>query len=179
MRRARFAMAGVLAAALVVAGCGERSGDPRLMNLRATSGPDEFAILPTRPIEVPRDLATLPQPTPGAGNRVDRQPRADAVAALGGNPRLLDSGVIPAADQALVTSASRHGVASGIRETLAAEDLEFRRNNRGRLLERMFNVNTYYRAYGAVTLDQYAELERMRRAGVRTPAAPPPEEMGR
>lgn len=178
MLRAQSAMAALLAAGLVLSACGQR-GDPQLMNLRATSGPDEFAILPTRPLEMPRDLATLPEPTPGAPNRVDRQPRADAVAALGGNPRLLDSGVIPAADQGLVATVSRYGVADGIRETLAAEDLEFRRNNRGRLLERMFNVNTYFRAYGAVTLDQYAELERMRRAGVRTPAAPPAEAMGR
>ena len=35
------------------------------------------------------------------------------------------------------------------------------------------HYNSVHRAYQPLSLDQYAELERMRRAGVRTPAAPP------
>ena len=35
----------------------------------------------------------------------------------------------------------------GIRQELAAADLEFRRNNQGRLLERLFDVNVYFRTY--------------------------------
>ncbi len=34
-------------------------------------GPDEFAILPTKPLEMPADVAALPPPTPGAANRAD------------------------------------------------------------------------------------------------------------
>jgi hypothetical protein len=41
------------------------------------------------------------------------------------------------------------------------------------VLERLFNVNVYFRAYQRQSLDKYAELDRFRRLGVRTPAAPP------
>ena len=51
--------------------------------------------------------------------------------------------------------------------------MPFRRANDGRLVERLFNVNVYFRAYEPYELDQYAELERLRRAGIRTSAAPP------
>ena len=60
-----------------------------------------------------------------------------------------------------------------IRDVLAAEDLEFRSRNRGRPLERLFNVNVYYRAYKKQSLDQHVELERWRKAGVRNVGAPP------
>ena len=62
------------------------AGDGRLMNLVSDDGPEEFAILPTKPLELPPDLAALPDPTPGGSNITDQTPDADAVAALGGNP---------------------------------------------------------------------------------------------
>jgi hypothetical protein len=40
----------------------------------------------------------------------------------------------------------------------------------------MFGTNVYFRAYRQQALDRYAELERLRRMGVRTPAAPPSAE---
>ena len=61
----------------------------------------------------------------------------------------------------------------GIRDQLAAEDLQFRRDNDGRLLERLFAVNVYHNAYQGMWLDKYAELDRWRRAGVQTPAPRP------
>jgi hypothetical protein len=145
------------------------SGTPQLMNLRNTEeGPDEFAVLPTAPLEIPENLASLPEPTPGAPNRVDPNPEADAIAALGGNAaRARGAG----AD--LVSYTTRFGVSSDIRPVLAAEDEDFRRRNDGRILERMFGTNVYFRAYRQQALDRYAELERLRRMGVRTPAAPP------
>jgi hypothetical protein len=79
-------------------------------------------------------------------------------------------------DQALVNSVGRYGVAGNIRETLAREDLEWRRANNGRILERVFNVNVYFDAYRRQALDQTRELQRLRRAGVRTVAAPPEPE---
>ncbi len=155
------------AATVILAGC---ANDGSLMNLRNTeSGPDEFAVLPTAPIEVPTDLASLPTPTPGGTNRVDPNPYADAVAALGGNAER-GSG---AGD--FVSYASRFGVSQDIRGVLAAEDQAFRDDNQGRLLERVFGQNVYFRAYRVMSLDQYQELERLRAAGVRTPAAPPRE----
>jgi hypothetical protein len=167
---------GALAATLMLAGCGG-DRDPQLMNLRQPGeGPDEFSILPARPLEMPQDLAVLPAPTPGGANRSDVQPQADAIAALGGNPAaaVTRNGAVPAGDGALVAAASRYGVTQGIRETLAAEDLEFRRQNDGRLLERLFNANVYFRAYAPLSLDQQAELDRWRARGVRNVSAPPP-----
>ncbi len=154
---------------LTLAACSGNDG--RLMNIRNTeAGPDEFAVLPTEPLEIPTDLASLPTPTPGGTNRVDPNPEADAIAALGGN---IERAQRNAGD--IVTYASRFGVSQDIRGVLASEDREFRDRNQGRILERLFGVNVYYSAYRQQALDQYVELERMRAAGVRTPAAPPPE----
>jgi hypothetical protein len=73
----------------------------------------------------------------------------------------------------LVSYSTRFGVSGDIRPVLAAEDEEFRRRNDGRILERVFGTNVYFEAYRRQALDRYAELERLRRMGVRTPAAPP------
>ncbi len=175
MRVSSGIAAGVIVAALAVSACGGPDA-PNLMNATSnTRSPDEFAILPTKPLEMPADFAALPEPTPGGRNRVDPTPEADAVAALGGRPAALEATAIPAADGSIVAHATRFGLAAGIRDQLAAEDLEFRRRNNPRLLERIFNVNTYHRTYreAGLTIDRHAELERWRRAGARTPAAPP------
>ncbi|WP_254900971.1 DUF3035 domain-containing protein [Maritimibacter sp. HL-12] len=142
------------------------------MNIKSDT-PDEFRILPTKPLEAPEDYAALPEPTPGGTNLVDPNPRADAVAALGGNPDRLDRGQIFAGEQALISHAGRYGVSANIRETLAEEDLAWRRDNNGRILERLFNVNVYYSSYKPMSLDQHVELDRLRSAGVWTPSAPP------
>lgn len=159
--------------ALALAGCSS-DRQPELMHLRSgTAGPDEFGILPTKPLSMPETLSTLPEPTPGGTNLTDPTPEADAIAALGGNPERLKGKGIPGGDGALVSRASRFGSAADIRATLAAEDLEYRRKNDGRLLERLFNVTVYFKAYRPMALDKAAELERWRKAGLRTPAAPP------
>ncbi len=164
----RFALS-VLA--LTLAACAG-SGEPNLLNAGNTSGdgPDEFAIVTAKPLQMPDDLASLPAPTPGGGNLSDPTPQADAVAALGGRP---GATVSASGDGALVSYVGRFGVTPSIRATLAAEDLAFRRANSARVLERLFNTNVYFRAYESQTLDSYRELERIRRAGIRTPSAPP------
>ena len=167
MRKAGLVLAGVTLMAL--ASCGSRDRVPSLMNLRsATNGPDEFSILPPKGLELPEDLAALPEPVPGGANLTDQNPQADAILALGGKP---GTGVN---DNALVAYAARHGSDPGIRASLAAEDLEFRKKHPGRLLERLFNLTTYFNAYRDSWLDQYKELARWRAAGVATPSAPPP-----
>ena len=165
--RSRIGRLGAIAClSLVVAGCG---GDPQLFNIRkADRSPDEFSVLPSRPLQTPPDLAALPPPTPGGANRTDRSPEREAIAALGG-----DASRGAGADGTLVSTVRRYGVQPNIRGTLAAEDLAYRRANDGRLLERLFNVTVYYRAYEPQSLDQYRELDRLRRAGIRTVAAPP------
>lgn len=157
-----------LAAVLVLSACGSDDA-PLLMNIRSEDRtPDEFAILPTAPLQQPGNFAELPPPTPGGVNRTDRDPRAEAVAALGGRP-----GAGPAGDSALLATITRFGVGDNIRGVLAAEDLEFRRENNGLFLERLFNVNVYYDSYRPQSLDRYAEIRRLRAAGIRTPAPPP------
>ncbi|MCB2115438.1 MAG: DUF3035 domain-containing protein [Rhodobacteraceae bacterium] len=180
--RIRFGIreAGLLAL-LALTACGRLAGEekapPKLMNFKSQSrSPDEFAVLPTKPLQLPEDLAALPAPTPGGTNITDPTPDADAVAALGGNPKLLERNGVPAGNGGLVSYAARFGQSSDIRQVLAAEDEDYRRKHNGRLLERLFNVTVYFRAYRPMSLDQYAELERWRAAGVRTVGAPPDPE---
>ncbi len=171
IRQVIFAALGV--AILSLAACSS-SDEPILMHAGSeTRGPDEFSIVPTRPLEMPPSLSALPEPNPGGMNRVDPQPRADIARALGGSPERATAG--GGVDGGIVNHVSRFGRDTAIRDQLAAEDLEFRRRNRGRLLERWFGVNVYHNAYQGMWLDKYAELERWRRAGVRTPSAPPEE----
>ena len=130
-------------------------------------------MLPAKPLEIPDGLSNepLPLPTPGASNRADQRPEEDIILALGGDPNVLtrdNSG-----DAALLRYTDRYGREPNIRARLAAADLEFRRQNDGLLLERLFSINVYFEAYEDFELDQYAELERLRRAGVRTSAVPP------
>lgn len=162
----------VLCGMLIALAACSREAEPKLLNVSQPrgDGPDEFSILPTKPLQLPDDLAALPQPTPGGANLTDPTPEADAIAALGGRPEVLARG---ATDGGLLAYTNRFGVDPQIRPELAAADLEFRRQNDGRLLERAFNVNVYFRAYEEMELDQHAELERLRRAGIRTSSAPP------
>ena len=175
---------GMILATLAMSACGGTRVDddgnkvPQLMNLRSqTRSPDEFGILPTKPLTMPADLKTLPQPTPGGTNLTDPTPMADAVAALGGNPAAVTPAVTPGAISAgnggLVTYAGRFGTQAGIRETLAAEDLDYRRKNDGRLLERLFNVNVYFKAYRPMAINPNEELAYWRKRGVGNPSAPP------
>ncbi len=160
----------VMLVALALAGCGD--GTPRLLNLTATgAGPDEFAVLPTSPLVVPGDLTALPPPTPGARNLADPNPKGDVAVALGGQRDAVDGGGVR--DPALIAHTGRFGTEAGIRSDLAAADLAYRQRRPGRPLERLFNVNTYYRAYRRQELDQYRALDRYRAAGVQTAAAPP------
>lgn len=171
--RGRLILAVVGLAALTAC---DSSDEPELMNIR-TDTPDEFSILPTKPLEAPESYAALPTPTPGEGNLVDPNPRGDAVAALGGNPARLERGNINPGEQTLIAYTTRYGVPGDIRAVLAAEDLEWRKSNNGRLLERLFNVNVYYSSYKPMSLDQHMELERLRAKGVWTPTAPPDPEV--
>lgn len=159
---------------LTLSACSRGNDVPNLMNAaRGGSSPDEFSILPTQPLQAPTDYSALPTPTPGGSNLVDPDPRGDAVAALGGRVSAERGAGVPAADSALLAHAGRNGVSGDIRATLAAEDLDFRRRNHGRPLERLFNNNVYARAYEGEVIDPQEELRRWRALGARTPSAPP------
>ncbi|MEM8591054.1 MAG: DUF3035 domain-containing protein [Pseudomonadota bacterium] len=134
-------------------------------------GPDEFAVVPAQPLELPESFSNLPAPTPGADNRADIIPDADVIAALGGRQQ---GRGIPASDNAIVTFASRFGVNPNIRGELFSADERFRgRNGRIRLLGFTPRGERYFRLYARQTLDPYSELARFRAAGVNVPTAPP------
>ncbi len=156
-----------------VTGLAACSGDPNLMNIESgQNSPDEFAILPTRPLTMPPDLAVLPTPTPGGPNVTDPSPQADAIAALGGNPAMLSDNGIAASDQALVTYPGRLGREPAIRLTLAEADLKWRASHARRPLEKLAGTSVYLRAYRDMALDPQAEQLRWQRAGARTSTSP-------
>ena len=64
MRRCRaFAWAAAVLAPLVLAGCGEGGVAGRLRSAGVAGKPDEFMVLPTRPLEMPQSFTALPPPT--------------------------------------------------------------------------------------------------------------------
>ena len=159
-------------AALSLSACG--SSEPNLMTYAGSrEGPDEFLVVPAKPLETPPKPGELPPPAPGGTNRADPTPEADAVAALGGKPQALNQTGYTQSDATLVAYADRYGVDPAIRAKLAEEDLKIRQRNDGLILERMFNVNLYYQAYANQSLNQQQELERFRNAGIPTSSAPP------
>ena len=87
MRKTGFVLSLAGVTLLALGACGSGNREPHLMNLRSsTNGPDEFSILPPKGLELPPDLAALPEPTPGGGNLTDQHPMDDAIVALGRQP---------------------------------------------------------------------------------------------
>ena len=152
------------------------STDKGLHNLTSQGeGPDEFMILPGKPLTQPKDYAALPTPTPGLGNITDQNPKAVAVVALGGSREAgEDTSGIGRSDGALVNYASRNGRPADIRQQLANEDAEFRRKKSRLTNIRIARTDLYNKVYKREALEEYAEWWRWRQAGARTPAVPPP-----
>lgn len=162
-------------AVLAVSACSGNDRDIGLRDLRSfTGGPDEFMVLPGKELQQPADYASLPTPTPGGSNLTDQNPLGDGVEALGGRATaLVLTDGIPTADSALVSHVSRNGVTSDIRETLAAEDEEFRRFNSRFTKLKLVKVDRYNRAYRRQALDPKVEALKWRGFGVLTPTSPP------
>ncbi len=155
-----------LLAAVALAGCqGGVAGTLRAAGVG--SKPDEFLVLPTKPLETPSDLTVLPVPTPGASNRVDYHPELEAVASLTGRE-------VPAGTASAGALVARAGpVDPNIRATLAADDVIYRQNNKGKLIPRLILKDNDLLIYDGVILNSGAEYERLRALGVGVPPAPP------
>ncbi len=160
----------ILILALGLTACGEVT----LRDLTdPAAGPEEFDIIPNKPLETPDSFSSLPVPTPGQANLSDATPRKDAVAALGGRPALLDQQGVARADSALVASASRYGTTPNIRQVTAEEDALFRKR-RGRFSNiRLFRTDRYGSVYKREKLDPRDALLKARRTGRITPTPPP------
>lgn len=117
---------------------------------------DEFAVLPTEPLEIPADIASLPAPDAGAENLVDKRPKALVVEALGGT-----AAGVAVGDTALVGVATRYGVDANIRAVLYREDAPARRIARKR--------NGLERAYKDQALNEQEEAARLLALGVKVP----------
>lgn len=167
----RLVQAALIVIAVTLVGACENKGLRSLV--KPGEGPDEFRITPGQPLEQPQSYAALPPPTPEGSNRTDQLPLQESVAALGGR-RPAESGAIPASDGAVVNHASRFGRDPAVRAELAAIDADFRRR-RARLTQiRIVPVDRYNQVYRREALDADRERARWRRAGARTPSAPPP-----
>lgn len=157
---------------LAVSACGgNRERDITLHDLRTNQrSPEEFSILPVKPLEQPQSYAALPEPTPGGSNRTDQTPNADAVAVLGGKPSAMTGGSTKG-DGALISYVSRYGTDSEIRSDLAAKDLALR-TKASRFTWSIVPRDDYRRAYRRYLLNPYSELARFRKMGLPTPSAP-------
>ncbi len=162
--------------AMGLSACAGYERDITLRDTRSVGpGPDEFGILPGKPLQAPPNFTELPAPTPGGANLTDQHPLADGVAALGGRPERLAPQGIAAGDAALVRQASRHGVDPNVREELAAQDEDFRRRKSRFTKFRIARQDLYNRVYRSETLNPRRTMNVYRaRTGVRTPTAPPP-----
>jgi hypothetical protein len=149
-------------------------GDLKLRKMNSDDkGPEEFTVLPVKPLQEPSDYKVLPEPNSAAGNLVDATPKADAIVALGGTPVIGASTKVPAADSSLVRHTSRFGTTPDIRDVLAVEDAEIRKS-RSRMLRFQLNQKDLYsKVYEKQILDAHAEIAKFRAAGVLTPAVPP------
>lgn len=179
MRSAASVIAVACISALLLSACSIRGGSEKVLSPKSggkLQPTDEFSASPTNPIELPDSPASLPSPSKSRPDRAQKDAVGQALTALGGNRGGSGSNGIPAADREFVAYAARLGSDRNIRLVLAAEDEEFRRGRHGKLLERWFNVPLYFKAYEEMTLDEYAELERLRRSNIRSPSAPPPPE---
>ena len=161
-----FAWAAALLAPLALAGCGEGGIAGGLRSAGVGGKPDEFMVLPTRPLEMPESFAALPPPTPGAVNRVDYRPHAEAVSGLTGRPQVQGSG-----GGALVAAAGPRDPA--IRTQLAQEDVVWRQTHHGRLLERLFSKDREALVYRPMVLNAPEAFVDQRARGRQVPAAPP------
>ena len=161
----------ILTTTVALAGCGSKG----LRELQQPgAGPDEFLVMPAKPLTPPENYTSLPTPTPGGANLTDQNPQADAVAALGGNPTALNVGAeIPNSDGALVTASSRYGVDPTVRATLAAEDAAFRKRENRTARFKLFNVDRYEEAYKKQAINPFQINNIFRNAGAGTPSAPP------
>ncbi|WP_121061382.1 DUF3035 domain-containing protein [Chachezhania antarctica] len=158
-----------MAALAVAAGCSGKNG---LRNLDSPGpGPDEFMIIPAKPLAEPNSYSDLPPPTPGGVNRTDRDPAAEAIVALGGTPPELRS--VPASDTQLLAQAGRYGIDTDSRRALAEEDEKFRRRQSRMSGLRIFVPDRYAEAYKSEAIDPFEQNDRFRRAGVPTVSAPP------
>ncbi len=166
-------IAASLAVSITLAGCSGREGvTPDLARYHSKGVPDEFAVVVYNRITTPDRTTTLPEPGTSQ-SRARQDPEAIVDRVLGGQSASRRDARTPAADAGLLSHMATRGIHDDIRRITAQEDLRIRRANPGRLLERVFRTDIYYRAYEDMTLDPAIETERLLSSGYRVLAPPP------
>ena len=162
-----FRISGILVSLFLLTACS--SDNARLRDLYdAGTGPEEFAVLPSKPLKIPNNLKNLPVPDLAVGNLADPTPKRDLIEMLGGS--IDDAKSIPERDENLLNYVSRTGVDTNIREELAEEDRKFLRRMGVLTSVKLFRVDRYNQIYRKMTLSASKELERWRSLGIRTPS---------
>ena len=102
-----FRILGVFVTLFLIAACS--SDDARLRDLYDVgTGPEEFAVLPSKPLIIPSNLRELPVPDETVGNLADPTPKRDLIEKLGGS--LDETKIVPKKDKGLLNYVSRAGV---------------------------------------------------------------------
>ncbi len=170
----RFALKILLVLAMIasLSAC-SRDGSARnaLAGLRQSAiAPDEFLVVPQKPLETPSNLSTLPTPAPGQANRVTIDFEQNLLQALGG--RGAGSGRVTSSEAAFIKAARGSvGVTENIRDVLRAEDLAFREAHKGQI-ERLARQREAASVYDVMLLDPLAEVRRLRSLGIKAPTVP-------
>ncbi|MCY4541402.1 MAG: DUF3035 domain-containing protein [Rhodobacteraceae bacterium] len=172
MRISLWSACAMMTLLAVAVGCSRDDSKPDLVQYRSISGPDEFSVTVYPPISKPTQAALLPQPKPGAPARATVSPSDRAILLLGGNPQSARNLGISQRHAPLMTHIAGLGIEPGIRETLASEDLEYRRGKGAKPVERMFSYSVYFRAYQPLSLDPVAESKRLSELGINTTMVP-------
>jgi len=146
----RFARTiGFSAVALSLAACGDRalsevdSSEAAGINLARIVGitknaPDEFAVTTSEPLQLPKDFAALPAPTPGVRSALTPNPVEKARSLLLGEVSPQPASARVSVSESALLSATGTAPASNIREVLAAEQAEIDENKEVYLLQRAF-----------------------------------------
>ena len=161
-----FKILGIFVTLFFIAACS--SDDARLRDLYDVgTGPEEFAVLPSKPLIIPSNLRELPVPDETVENLADQTPKRDLIEKLGGS--IDETKSAPKKDRDLLNYVSRAGVNANIREELAEEDRKFLRRMGVLTGVKLFLVDMYNQIYRKMTLSAPKEFERWRSLGIRTP----------
>lgn len=182
-RRSPLGTAALLAV-LALAGCSQ-IGDPIEAIGARRPAPDEFKVVPRKPLVVPPTLAqatALPTPDPGRPSPLEPDPAADAVAALTGTtatPRPTATTSISAGESALLSAADAASSNPEIRTQLESDRLAAETADANEpyeppsLVELFFGKDEEEEALDpAIALDAIAESQRLQREGVAAPNDP-------
>ncbi|MEX2520975.1 MAG: DUF3035 domain-containing protein [Paracoccaceae bacterium] len=161
--------------AALLAGCSINSEDGGIgQQLGIAAGtPDEFMIIARDPLQMPPNFS-LPTPRPGAPSLVEPDPYAAAHETLFNRREPVRSAAAGGGEVALLGGAGATGDNSAVREELAED------NAPG---ERQFGLTSFLGMKIPANLndpdalvESTEENDRLRREGLLTPTAPPPEE---